>query len=304
MKILVLYYTQTGQILDILQQLTSVFEKDQVDFVSFNTQRVFPYPWNSATFFDAMPESHLKIAEPIQTIPDVDMDAYDLVILGYQPWFLAPSIPTTSLLKNEWAKCLKNKKVITVIGSRNMWLNAQEGIKEMLHNVGAQLVGNIVLEDKHGNMTSTLTIIRWLFKGQKQASGVLPEAGVSKTDIENVSKFGAIIKSKLETDSLNLLQDDLITAGAVILKTNLIILERRGVANFPKFAHKIIAKGGPGNTARKPLVNVFKNLLIVSIFVLSPITNAIGKLQSWLQRSKLKTEAVYFKSVSYTPNKM
>ena len=25
---------------------------------------------------------------------------YDLVILGYQPWFLSPSIPTTSLLED------------------------------------------------------------------------------------------------------------------------------------------------------------------------------------------------------------
>jgi len=304
MKILVLYFTQTGQILDILKQITSVFESHQVDFVPFNTQRVFPYPWSSATFFDAMPESHLKIAEPIQTLPDIDMDAYDLVILGYQPWFLAPSIPTTSFLKSEWAKRLSGKKVITVIGSRNMWLNAQEAIKEMLHNIGAQLVGNIVLEDKHGNMTSTLTIIRWLFKGQKQGSGLLPAAGVSEEDIAQTAQFGKLIQTTLATQNWHQLQAELIAAKAVTLKTNLIILERRGVANFPKFAHKIVAKGAPGDVARKPLTNVFKNLLIVSIFILSPITNAIGKLQSWMQKKKLQEEAEYFKSVAYTPNKM
>jgi hypothetical protein len=78
--------------------------------------------------------------EPIQT----PKGTFDLIILGYQPWFLSPSIPMNSFLQSKYAELLRNHKVLTIIGSRNMWLNAQEKMKERLLELDAQLVGNIV----------------------------------------------------------------------------------------------------------------------------------------------------------------
>ena len=61
------------------------------------------------------------------------MDKYDLIIFGYQPWFLSPSLPATALLKNEtFKKIMKNSPIVTVIGARNMWLNSQESVKQLI----------------------------------------------------------------------------------------------------------------------------------------------------------------------------
>ncbi len=304
MKILVLYYSQTGQIFDILKQLTSTIPNADIDYVKFETQRKFPYPWNVDTFFDTMPECHLMIPEPIMDL-EIDMQKnYDLVLLGYQPWFLAPSLPTTSFLHSKYASVLKGKKIVTVIGCRNMWLRAQEHVKARLQEIGAHLVGNIVFEDKHGNMASTLSIIRWLFKAQKEAKGWVPAAGVSPSDIKDAARFGHIISRAFESGNWAHLQNEIIASNGVLLHPNLVMLEGNGARSFPKFAHPIRAKGLPGDPSRKPLVNVFKYLLIVSIFLLSPITALLAKVKVMLQKKKMIEDVAYFKSVGYLPNKI
>ena len=43
---------------------------------------------------------------------------YDLVVLGYQTWYLSPSLPTTGFLKSRYAKVLKGKTIgIQGVGS-------------------------------------------------------------------------------------------------------------------------------------------------------------------------------------------
>jgi len=303
-KILVLYFTQSGQLKDILMHLTKdIQEQCVIDFHEIKPQIPFPFPWTAATFFDAMPESVFRIPIPIEDMPLLKEQDYDLVILGYQPWFLSPSQPTTGFLKSKWAAVLENKPIITVLGTRNMWLNAQECVKEELNRLNAKLVGNIVLEDKHGNLTSTLTIIRWLFKGQKEASSRLPAAGVSDEDISNVSRFGKPILKYLINTDLEDLQAELLKQNAITLHPNLITLEKRGVSQFPKFAKRAIAKGGPGSEARKPIIKTFQNLLIVAIFVLSPITSLTAKIKTALNKKALLKEVNYFKNTTFKSGK-
>jgi hypothetical protein len=241
----------------------------------------------------------MQIPSKIKSMPTLQNKAYDLVILGYQPWFLHPSIPFNSFLKSEWAQVLRNKNIVTVIGSRNMWLNAQEKVKASLKDLQAHLVGNIVLEDKHTNVISTLTIIRWLFKGKKEASGLLPAAGVSGTDIAAASRFGSIIWNHFQHRNVDALQDALVAQDAVVLNPGLIVLEKRGLSQFPKWAKKALAKGGPGSAARKPIINQFKNLLITAIFVLSPISALTAKIQTLINLKKLKKEVNYFKGTVF-----
>lgn len=303
-KILVLYFTQSGQLKDILNHLTKDISNDCIiDFKEIKPNKPFPFPWSAAEFFDVMPESVLRIPIEIEPMPQLNNQDYDLVILGYQPWFLFPSQPTTGFLKSEWAKVLTNKPVITVLGTRNMWLNAQECVKEELNRLKAKLVGNIVFEDKHSNLTSTLTIIRWLLKGKKEASGRLPAAGVSDYDILQASIFGQPIAQCLMQDKLQDLQQGLLKLNSLNLHPNLITLEKRGLAQFPKFAKRAIVKGGPGAAARKPIIKTFQNLLIVAIFILSPITSVAAKIKTALNKKTLMKEVDYFKGVDYEVGK-
>ncbi len=275
-----------------------VKENVDVTYAQIELVTPFPFPWSSQTFFDAMPECVEEIPSPIKPM-NIPEHNYDLVIFGYQPWFLSPSVPTTSFLKSEYARVLKGKPVITVIGSRNMWLNAQERVKASLLNVGAKLVGNIVFTDTNHNLVALFTIIRWMFTGKKEASGMLPEAGVQKDDIAAASRFGPIILSYLQQGKPELIQPELIDKKAVELKPTLIVLERRGITNFRKFAKYIRAKGERGDAARLPRVMLFKRLLLTGIFVLSPISGLTAQMQSLFNRRSFKNLLNYFKGVDY-----
>ncbi|MCB0696835.1 MAG: hypothetical protein KDC07_05690 [Chitinophagaceae bacterium] len=300
-RILVLYYSQSGQLRDILDNiLYDIQHKVEIDVVQVEMENPFPFPWTSATFFDAMPECVELIPSAIKPLPhEVMNNHHDLVLFGWQPWFLSPSQPTTSFLKSQYAAILKDKPVITVIGSRNMWLNGQEQVKVMLKEVGAKLVGNIVLTDTNSNLISVLTIARWAFTGQKAASSILPEAGVQTPDIKNAQRFGMQIYKHLENNRLEVLQKELLMQGAIHLDPGLVILEKRGIKNFRKFAKYIREKGGPLDPNRKSRVKIFQYLLTVIIFILSPISSFTAMIQMHLQKKSLLRDVEYFKNLAY-----
>jgi hypothetical protein len=300
-NILVLYVSQSGQLRDILDNLTTdIKDKANIDFVQFELQQPFPFPWTAMQFFDAMPETVERIPSPIKPLPaDVMNKSYDLVILGYQPWFLNPSQPTTSFLKSAFAKILKGKPVVTVVGCRNMWLHGQEKVKEDLLNLDAKLVGSIILQDSYTNLISLLTIIRWNFTGQKEASRFLPAAGVQEKDIKGARRFGLPIYEHLVQNKLDKLQDALLQKDAIILNPGLVLLEQRGIKNFRYWAKFIREKGGPGDPNRIGRVKLFMRLLLTAIFVLSPISSLSAFIKLQLKKKTLLKDVEYFKQLAY-----
>lgn len=304
-RILVLYYSQSGQLRDILDSITSdIKNKAEIDYATIEPVTPYALPWKASKFFDTMPETVQHIPIPMKPLPEVIKNKdYDLVIFGYQSWFLNPSLPISSFLQSEDAKFLQGKNVLTVIGCRNMWLHGQERVKEYFQQIGAKLVGNIVLTDTNPNLISVLTIIRWSFQGQKEASRFLPAAGVQEQDIRRASRYGMPILKHLEAGRLDELQNELLLIGAIQLKPGLIILERRGVTNFRKWSKFIRDKGGPGAPERQGRVTMFKRLLIVAIFILSPISSFTAWIQLQLQKSSLLRDVEYFKRLELVPGK-
>lgn len=305
-KILVLYFTQSGQLRDIIDSvLKDVKEHAEIDFAEITPQKPYPFPWTPHVFFDTMPETVEHLPPPINPVrSDVYDKDYDLVILGYQPWFLNPSQPITAFLQSDYARVLENKPVLTIVGSRNMWLHAQERVKEYLLKRYAKLVGNIVLFDTNSNIISTLTVIRWSFKGQKEASGLLPAAGVQNKDIKAASRFGKTILDSLQNSDLAHLHEHLMAQDAVTLDPGLVLLEQRGIKNFRFWSKFIREKGEPGDPNRKGRVALFQRLLIVAIFILSPIAALSAFIKLQLHKKKLAKDVVYFKGLSYEKDRI
>lgn len=300
-RILVLYYSQTGQVRQITDNILSDI-RDKTDVVYAPIEPVVPYklPWKSSEFFDVMPETVQQIPIDLKPLPeDIKNQHYDLVLFGYTSWFLNMSLPISSFLQSKDAEILKGKPVITVIGCRNMWLHGQERVKQYLNKLGAKLAGNIVLTDNNPNLVSVLTVIRWMFKGKKEASGLLPAAGIQEHDMKRASRFGMPIYRHLTENKLESLHKELLMMGAIHLKPALIILERRGVKNFRKWSAYIREKGGPGSPERHGRVMLFKRLLIVAIFILSPLSSLTAFIQLQLQKKGLLNDAEYFKSLEY-----
>src|SRR5690606_6680112 len=155
---------------------------------------------------------------------------YDLILLHYQVWFLSPSIPVNSFLKTPQAKqLLNNRPVVTISGSRNMWFYAQEKIKALLVENGALLKGNIALTDRAGNLISVITIVEWMFTGEKKKHlGIFPLPGVSDKDIRESEKFGHVIANHLCTGNFDNLQPELLKEGAVRVSPYLVAVDKKG----------------------------------------------------------------------------
>ncbi|WP_110056274.1 hypothetical protein [Chitinophaga sp. S165] len=298
-KILVVYYTQTGQLKRIIDTvLGPLQDKATIVYEELKPLQPFEFPWKKQVFYDTMPETVLDRPRGIQPLKVNPDEHFDLVILAYQAWFLSPSQPTAAFLHSEIAgRLLKGKPVITLMGCRNMWLNAQERVKSYLQKAGARLVGNIVLVDKSPNLLSVITILRWSFKGKKEATKWLPQAGVQEKDIIESARFAAPIAQALENKQWDSLQSQLITLGAVDLLPNLVLLEDRGIKAFRFWSKFISAKGGPGAPERQGRVLMYRRLLLIGIFVLSPIAKITSVFKLALNKKKLQEDVEYYKGI-------
>lgn len=298
-KVLVIYFTQTGQAKQALDAVLKPFEENthyQLDHLPVKPKKPFPYPWSYMQFFDAFPETVNGIAcelEPISIDPNA---TYDLVVIAYQPWFLSVCVPINSFLQTPEAKqLLANKPVVTIINCRNMWLGAQEKMKKHLLNLNAKLVGNITFVDRSANLVSLVTVLAYVLKGTKENfMGIFPKYGVTEKDLAHAPVFGKIILDNLEHNTLENIQPELNKEGALDIRGNLLLMEGRGRALFPLYANYISKKGTQGSEQRRARVRIFGIVLPTAILILSPIITILSRLAPVLARKKFDREIAYY----------
>jgi hypothetical protein len=283
-NILVIYFTQTGQLKEIVDSITAPLKNDcELFFEELKPIPSYPFPWTGMSFFQVFPESVKEIPcklAPFQNNPDED---YDLVILAYQVWYLSPSVPVSSFLQSENAKrLLKGKPVITILGVRNMWIMAQERVKSLITAAGGRLVGNIVMADPAGNLTSVITIVRWMMKGDKSPFRWMgmnfPAAGVPEKERRRGGEYGETILNSLKEEHFNNLQEKLVAAKAVKVDPVLFNIEKRGKMMFGIWAKMILKKGAYNDPAREGRLKFFKYYLFTVIYLISPFVSGIFRL--------------------------
>lgn len=274
-NILVIHYSQSGQLTEILQNFCKPFADSTIEWVKVEPSAPFPFPWTTATFFDAMPETVLEKPVPIKPL-QFAREQYDLIIFGYQPWFLSPSLPASAILQDEsFRKIMKDTNIVSVLGCRNMWINAQEAVKKQIASAGGKLIGNVPLIDKTSNLVSVVTILHWMLTGQKTKKwGIFPKPGVSDEDIQGVSEFGSLLKEKLSTNREDEFQPELVARNGVIIPISILFIESRAKMLFLIWANLITKKTAKGGN-RKFWVNFFKYYLIFALFIVSPIVLTI-----------------------------
>ena len=270
-RILVIYYTQSGQLKEIADNFVAPFQKQgiPVDFYEIQMETPYPFPWTNESFFGAFPESFLELPQPIKAMPpDIETQEYDLVVLAYQVWYLSPSIPVTSFLKSEQARVLlEGKPVVTLSGTRNMWIKAQEKVRNMLVKKGARIVANIALTDRHYNHISVLTIVHWLFTGKKDKYlGIFPLPGVSQKDITNATQYGELVLNHSQKGEYQQsLQKEIVAQGGVQVKPFLLSAEKKANRLFGIWARAIYQ-----SPRRKFLLKCFHAYLYFAIWILMP----------------------------------
>jgi hypothetical protein len=298
-KILVLYFSQTGQLTEIVKSVLSPLEKSKdvsLVFEELRPKSQFPFPWTSRQFCDVFPESFQEIPCELKPFSFNADDHFDLIVLAYTVWYMSPSIPVTAFLKSpEAQKVIKNRPVVTIIGCRNMWLLAQEKVKTRIYDMGGRIAGNIVLMDKAKNLVGIATIAYWMFTGKKdRCLKVFPRPGVSEKDIKEAERFGHIILKALLKDIIDIDQKVLNEHGAIQVFPSYIIFEKRIQKVFKIWSNFILEKGGPGDPNRKFRVRLFFYYLLLAIFLIAPLATLVSFIARIVSRKKLKEAVQYF----------
>ncbi|NEW60919.1 dialkylresorcinol condensing enzyme [Sulfurovum sp. bin170] len=300
-RVLVLYYSQTGQLTNVVNSFTKpLLESSEVEVVyqKIEPEIPYPFPWNKLEFFDIFPESVYMDGCEIREFEVDEEEEFDLVILAYTVWFLSPSIPITGFLNSKYAKLLKNRPVITLIACRNMWIMAQEKVKKRLEKLGATLIDNVVLVDQGSSMVTFITTPRWMWTGKKGAFWGFPRAGVSQKEIARASRFGLALRDALSADLEREKKPLLVGLEAVKIEEKTISVEKVGHRSFLIWGKLVKLFGKTGAVARIPILGLYFLFLLTAICTIVPILMLTKPIIRAINRKNVIKERTFFEMPS------
>jgi len=290
-RVLAVYYSQTGQLENLLNSIILPMEQSEnieIVWLRLKSTDDFSFPWSFWKFFDAFPES--VYGEPPINEPFVieNIENFDLIVIGYQPWFLSPSLPMTAFMQSDEAKVvLANKPIVTVIGCRNMWIQAHKDMQKLIDDCGGTLIDNIVLSDQSGPLESFITTPRWMLTGKRESFLGLSSAGISAENIIKSSRFGQAIALGLiankEKENISLCQN----LGAVRVDRRFIVSEKIAKRSFLIWGRLIRLFGRRGSWRRRPILGFYIVFLITLIVTVVPLNMILQSFFGRLFKDKI-----------------
>jgi len=200
-RAVVYLYTQTGQLREVADALTAPLEARgwSIRWVDVRPREAFPMPWPIRRFFGVFshavdPEALVDLVEPDGGFAST---ADELVILAYQVWYLAPSLPMRSLVKGH-PETVRGRDVVSLIACRNMWYSAAVEVSGLLRSAGARRVDVVTATDTRPSAETLVTTLRWLLTGKREPFLWFGRAGVGDRELARIAEVGQHI-SELRT---------------------------------------------------------------------------------------------------------
>lgn len=261
LRALIIYYSQVGQTKKAVENYAkSIQEKYEIDYFDLkDCVQDFSFPWKMTKFFRVFPKCITNDAKAIERIPEKFLKTeYDLIVIGYQVWFLSAALPIQSAFKNpDFSKLIKDKNVQCIITARNMWISAVSKVNKVLKSFSPRSINNIILCDTSPGWATFVTTPRWMLTGKKEAFWFFPEAGINKED------FQALAQKRLAAHS------------APHLRTALYIQEVIGHQLFLFWGKIISFLTNKDGFFRDFLLVFFRINLFMAIVFLLPLTELI-----------------------------
>lgn len=195
-RAVVYLYSQTGQLREVADAFTAplIARGWDIRWVDVQPRVAFPFPWPIRRFFGLFPAAvdpaaRVELVEPaggFVTEPE------ELVILAYQVWYLAPSLPIRSLLEAH-PQAVRNRRVVSLIACRNMWYSAAIEMSGLLQSAGARSVKVVAATDTRRQSTSLVTTLRWLLTGRRGPFLWFGRAGIGDAELARVAGVGGCI---------------------------------------------------------------------------------------------------------------
>jgi hypothetical protein len=279
-RVLALHFSQTGQTADAIGALVAPLERQGFEVVRerLETETAFPFPWGVSAFFDVMPETvtgHAPPLKPLSVDPD---ERFDLVVLGYQVWYLSPSLPAQALFQSEYRRLLAGTPVVTVVVSRNMWYSAADKMRRLLADAGSIHVGNVAVTDPGPAWTTFITTPRLLFTGRRDRFlRIFPPAGISEESVRSLSRLGEEIGGRVGKPERGPSMPLFNGREVSMVNRRLVGADRLASLLFAPWARAIARVSRPGQLRRAVLLGFFGAWLTAAIVLLMPLV-VVGQL--------------------------
>lgn len=294
-RILLLYYSQTGDAAEIARTfIAPLAEVPDVEVVTESIEPVqpFPFPWGSLRrLLSVFPECQQGQGCAVRPLAIDRSRPFDLVVLAYQVWHLAPSLPVQGFLKSPDAAVLNGTRVITLCVCRSMWHAGSETMKRLLREAGAVHLDNVVVSHQGPVFATFVSVPRLLLFGKRdRAWGIFPPAGVSQADLDRVRRLGSVVVDRLKKSPGDWPCESLLRGvGAVQVKRRYVIPELMGLAICRFWARFALWAGRFGSLPRRLAEYGYIAMLLSMILCGMPVTLVLLLLATpfthrWVER--------------------
>lgn len=209
-RVLILYYSLSAQTSGLVHRLGAGLEAQGVQVVCERLQplaaRKFPIGTVPATLF-MMLITFLRVRMPIQPLPPVCRERYDLIVLAGPTWSYNPSGPVLSLLDRDGVSLFGGQQVLPLISCRGYWRMHWLSLRFQLARCGAKVVNRMVFAHPSKEPWRTIGVFLKLAGRVPERSGwfsrYYPRYGHSREQQEEAFAFGRAIGQALKQgDSL------------------------------------------------------------------------------------------------------
>jgi menaquinone-dependent protoporphyrinogen IX oxidase len=210
-RVLLLYYSYTGQSLRVLEAAGEVFAergcevaKAPIEFTDpryaqrfsrFPMRRVWP------DMLSVLPAQKRGATGEIRTPDTVRDDNYDLICIGSPTWWQTVSMPMRSFLKSgEARKLLSGKPFAVFVVCRQYWLENLTAVREFAEQQGGRYVDEVHFTYPGDTLRSVLSLTSYLGSGvyrEKYLGVRIPSTNVQPEQLQQTRSFAGALADRL-----------------------------------------------------------------------------------------------------------
>ncbi len=210
-RVLLLYYSYTGQSQKVLEAAGEVFRERGYDVttapIEFTDPRYsgrfsrFPMRKVWPEFMGMLPAQTLQRTGDIRTPDAVRTGDYDLICIGSPTWWDTVSMPLrTFLTSHEARNLLEDIPFAVFVVCRRKWRKNLAGVRKLAEKKGGRYVDGIHFTYPGGQLPSLLSLTSYLGSGEYKDRylGVkLPPTNISDEQLEESRRFASRIADKV-----------------------------------------------------------------------------------------------------------
>jgi hypothetical protein len=191
-EVLVLSYSNSGDVEVALARLLAPLQgraDTRIHHCRIRTVEPINFPWTVHQFAASSADvGHAARLDVVLDPPPPNID-FDLVVLGWQVWWLRPSPPIRNFLQRHAHRLLGGRRVIAIGCSRQMWVSAYLRLQRLVAGAGGILSDQAMVRYQ-GSGATLITTPMMLLTGKRRAFGPFPPPTPIEEELRALDRCG------------------------------------------------------------------------------------------------------------------